>query len=132
MACWACCKIARCEVNLRKRPCLKRSAISSHTIWSLNNGKTVFCARCGCRSTQRVKLLRKVCRRAPANPSMARLLSDLRKGYVPRVGYAGPPIPAADRVVPGTATVAASCRVISSHEHDIVATLQAPGIQALS
>ena len=62
---------------------------------------------------------------------MARLLADLRKGKVPRVGYAGPPKPAADRVVPGTATVTASGHVTSSHEHDILASLGAPGIDAL-
>ena len=105
-ACWSCGAIARSEVNLTRRPCLRNDNLHSHTLWSLNGGRTIFCARCGCRSTQRLKQLKGPCKGKPSSPSMGIVLRDLKLGKNPGSKTSlGPPMPFVGRSPPGCVAV---------------------------
>ena len=51
-------------------------------MWSLNGARTIFCTRCGCRTTERMELLKKPCRGAPT-PSLEPILANLKRGRIP-------------------------------------------------
>ena len=89
--CWVCGSAAATKENLLRKPCVKRDN-QQHVLWAL--GDCVFCARCGARTSVRVRKLGRVCCGAPSSVSTARNLKSLRNGRIPGVpGWHGRPSP---------------------------------------
>ena len=68
--------------------------MASHSLWTV--GRFTFCTRCGARSSQRVRLLRAICPRAPSSASTARNLRLMKEGRDPTVAgspFVGRPLP---------------------------------------
>jgi hypothetical protein len=82
VVCWRCCSAARSLSALERRPCQGIAHEKGHSLWSLDLGRTIFCTRCGCRTTERMKLLKKQCRGAPT-PSLEPILANLKRGRIP-------------------------------------------------
>ena len=68
--------------------------MASHSLWTV--GRFTFCAKCGARSSQRVRLLKGECPRAPTSASTARNLRLLKEGRDPTLAgspFLGRPVP---------------------------------------